>query len=125
MKKRTIKNLMLSMLGVFLFHACTSDFIVPDVTPLPPGTEVTLSGDVQPIFTDKCIGCHAPGITNPDLTTGHSYNSLWSNNLVDTVNPTQSILYLKINTGGSMAGFCNATQVQTVLEWIKQGAKDN
>jgi len=124
MKKKTIRNIILPVLGILLFHACTSDFIVSDLAPVPPGKVFTLSGDVQPIFTSKCIGCHTAGVTNPDLTVGHSYNNLMTMNLVDTLNPAQSVIYVKITTG-DMAGFCTPSDAQTILEWIKQGAKNN
>jgi hypothetical protein len=55
-----------------------------------------------------------------------AYNSLISMNLVDTINPTQSVIYMKISPSGSMNLYIKTpTNQQIILNWIKQGAKNN
>jgi len=114
----------------------------------PPDDDVTLSGDVQPIFTANCAfsGCHAG--TNPalgqNLSAGQSYGSI-----VDVVSqeapalmrvrpflPDSSYLVHKIQgTQGSVGGSggrmplggapLTADQIATIRAWITAGALDN
>ena len=98
------------------------------VTPVRPSTDqqVSFQRDIQiPIFDTKCVSCHMPGTTPPDLSSSNSYNSLFSGGFIDTVTPAQSSLYLSMISGGSMSAYCNASEAQLVLTWISQGAKNN
>ena len=88
-----------------------------------------LYSDVQTIFTTKCTVCHG-GAGGLSLVSPGSYGNLI---LVNSVaNPAQfrvkpfdaanSNLFVKVNTGGSMNGFLNATDITTITNWINQGA---
>ncbi len=117
---------------------------------VPP--ETTLAALIQPIFNQKCIGCHATGGTGwsgtggssggLDLTTGHSYASL--NGVATFELPGQdpmfrltpgsldsSYLYQKISTttpkyGVRMPQFSStglsANQIKAIKRWIEKGA---
>jgi hypothetical protein len=125
MQKSKMKNIALVILGIVFLAACTSKTIVP--IPVPTGP-VSFSNDVVPIFSSSCAitGCHVAGNIAPDLTPSKAYNSLMTMNLVDTITPAQSILYMKVNTGGSMNMFIkDPADPQIILNWITQGAKDN
>jgi hypothetical protein len=122
MQTRKIAYLFFILLGVFMLNACEYEKIQPEVP--PANTDVDLSTDIQPIFNSSCIGCHN-GNTPPDLRTGYSYNALINGNFVDVNNPSQSILYLEMNTGGGMATYTNASDAALVLLWIEQGAENN
>ncbi len=107
---------------VAMISGCQYLHIVPD--PIP--ADVSFSTNVAPIFTANCIGCHTSGGQVPDLTAANAWNSLTSQNLVDTSNPTASILYVKINTGAMPpGGSLSQTQIEMILKWIQQGAKNN
>lgn len=125
MQKSKLRNIALVILGMLFLAACTNKTIVP--IPVASGP-VSFSNDVVPIFTNSCAinGCHATGNIAPDLTPTKAYNSLLAMNLVDTINPTQSVLYMKVSPVGSMNQFIKSpTDEQVILNWIKQGAKDN
>jgi len=98
-----------------------------DPVPVVVPDSVSFSVNVLPIFDARCdnSGCHITGGTAPDLTAANAYNSLIVFGYVDTDLPEQSQLYLKMNTGGSMAKFCNPGDADIVLKWIQQGALDN
>ena len=125
MQNRTLITLIVLIAGIILMASCTDKYITkPYITPPPPGYQYSLTTDVQPVFNDKCILCHKIGSIPPDLTSGNSYASLTSMNLINTKNPTGSILYKKMN-GGSMATYCTQQDADLVLQWIMQGAKNN
>lgn len=125
MKKRFLKLLFLSGTLLSLLTACEYDYIVP--TPPPPVVEndtISYSQDIQPIFTAKCITCHA-GSLKPDLTSGKSYNALSSGNYVIAGSPATSSLYNKVKPGGSMATYVTTDQLQLISRWITAGAKND
>lgn len=125
MQNRTINTLIVLIVGIILMASCTDKYITkPYVPPPPPGYQYSLTTDVQPVFDGKCARCHKTGFTPPDLTSGNSYASLTSMNLINTGNPTSSVLYKKMNDG-SMATYCTQQDADVVLQWIKQGAKNN
>lgn len=127
MQKSKLRNIALVILGTLFLAACTSKIIQPPDLPVPSGN-LSFKNDVVPIFTKSCAlpGCHATGNIQPDLTAGSAYNSLITMSLVDTILPDQSVLYKKISPGGTMNQYLpSATDRQTILYWIKQGAKHN
>jgi hypothetical protein len=114
---------LLSVILVFAsLAACEYAKIVPDIP--SPNVPVSFATDIQPIFSAKCTGCHRPGGLTPNLTTGNSFESLTSNNLVVAGNAASSILYQKVSAG-SMSSYPTATQVGLIQNWINQGAKNN
>lgn len=103
---------------------------------------VSFAADVQPIFTDRCLGCHAGPVptANLDLSAGASRPNLV--NVVSTgyapalrVAPgdtTASVLFHKVfGTGvyGARMPFGGASLPQVELDrirtWIVEGARDN
>jgi len=109
-------------LGIILLIACEYTKVVPE--PIPD-TPVSFSADLIPIFDQKCKSCHAPGGTMPDLTPGNAYASLVEYEQFVPFNADASILYTKCATGGSMAMYCNSTDVQLIRNWINQGGENN
>lgn len=130
MKKILLQTLAVLAIIVFV-SSCQYKFIVEPVI-IPPDPEdttlpkVSFSAEVEPIFNDRdCTGCHQTGQTKPDLTTGNAYNSIMSMGLVDTADAQSSIIYQRpLPTGGHYAKY-TATDANTVLTWIVQGAMDN
>lgn len=123
MQKRKIVYLFLFLFGIMFLASCEYETIKPETTPVP--TVISYSTDIQPIWNKTCTGCHGQGLTAPDLSAGASYNSLINGGLVDTQNPQASIIYTVMASGGSMSAYTNASDANLVLEWIKQGAKNN
>jgi|WetSurMetagenome_2_1015567.scaffolds.fasta_scaffold1104203_2 hypothetical protein len=125
MQKSKLRNMALVIMGLLVLAACTSKTIVP--VPVPTGP-VSFSSDIVPIFNSGCAitGCHVAGNVAPDLTESKAYNSLMTMNLVDTLNPAGSVLYVKVSPGGTMNHYIqNPADVQIILNWITQGAKNN
>jgi hypothetical protein len=126
MQKSKLKNIAVVILGTLFLAACTSKTIQPPDLPVPSGN-LSFSKDVVPIFTKSCAisGCHASGFIQPDLSASNAYNSLISMSLVDTLHPTQSVIYVKITQGTMKSYLSSAADGQSILYWIKQGAKNN
>jgi hypothetical protein len=126
MQKIKLFNLIFVLLGLFLFGACEYATIQPDapIPPPPPGDSTSYSLKVQPIWDAKCLMCHK-GSQIPDLRAGNSYQSLMDNNMVVKSNSAESVLYKKVNTGGSMNMYCTSADISTIKFWIDEGAKNN
>ena len=89
-----------------------------------PNTPVSFTSEIQPLFSAKCAvsGCHS-GAVSPNLSDGKAYSSLIDGGLVDTLNATTSVLYVKITTNMPPTKL-PASDISKVLFWIKQGAKE-
>lgn len=80
------------------------------------------------IFVPKCMGCHAN--THPNLTN-HSVLINPVNGLVNTANPAQSGLYLRVsgNSVGTQmpmgAPALSQQEMNSILSWIQSGAPNN
>ena len=139
MQFKKLKNLIAILFTAFAIFSCTSDYIVPEPPALPeppnndsipndtiPENLISFSGQIQPIFTAKCMPCHAVGAASPTLAAGKSYQSLMNTpGMIDTINPGNSALYLSMKTGGSMSQYCKKANADSVYKWIRQGAKNN
>ena len=132
MQIRKLKKLITVLSVIFILSSCARDYIVPD-PPAPPPTppspnenKISYAGEIQPVFSAKCVGCHGVGATLPTLVAGKSYQSLMSiSGMIDTVTPGNSILYKEMATGGGMSGYCFKSNADSVYKWIRQGAKNN
>lgn len=125
MYKRKFFNLIMLIVGLLVFFACTYEKIQYPAPP-DPTIPVSYSADIQAIWDKGCsVGCHRAGATPPDLSAANSYNALMNGGFVDTVTPEQSKIYTCMITGGSMATYTNPRDAGIVLTWIKQGAKNN
>lgn len=119
--KRYIKILaFLFMLGLV---ACEYDYVVEDIpTPDPdPDNPISFSTDVEPIFQNKCIGCHDS--RSPILTTGVAYDNLKNGNYINTTTPADSEIYERSTDGHGPK--MNSQERLLLLTWITEGAEDN
>ena len=102
-----------------------------------PAEGISYSQDVQPIYDQNCIDCH-PGSGNLDLTADNSYAetvnvsaSGYSGILVVPGDPEASVLYKKIDGSGAygsnmpVGGSLSQTQINTIKQWIEEGAQNN
>lgn len=122
---KTIILLIIALVGFATLHSCTYDWYEPIEPDIPD--VVSYSVNIQPIWDDGCndSGCHAAGGTSPDLTKENSYNSLWSNGLINTTDPYNSKIYTKCAPNGSMNKYTEPGDYQMILAWLEQGAKNN
>ncbi len=134
-----IFNIILFAFILALLTGCKYDFIVPEVVPpIDNGggnnngggtTDISFSKSVEPIFTNSnnCTACHKSGGTNPDLSTGKAYTSINKATYINTTTPESSKIYLypSPTTSTHTHKKYTAAEAATVLNWIKQGAKNN
>lgn len=117
-----MNRIILLFIALFALGSCTYDYVAPAEN-LP--TNVSFSQDVQPIFDQNCITCHN-GSQSPDLRASNSYDALMSGNYINTTSAEQSTLYKRINGGGMPpAGKLSTDDLNKILVWIKEGAKNN
>jgi len=131
MKPARFLSLILLVVVVSFFASCEYEFIEPEPVPPPPEPTDTISfaQEVQPIWdANNCTGCHKPGgAAGLDLTAPNAYNSLFSNDLVDTNDPPSSKIYYfpYPGTGEHAYKYSTEAQASQILYWIEQGALDN
>lgn len=90
----------------------------------------TLARDVQPIFDRKCVTCHPVAYPYLDLRSGRSYGQLYrvsaaTNPAFERVIPGRPDLsYLVIHPPDpSNRNLLTAPERQTIIDWIRAGAK--
>lgn len=122
MKWKKHRYLYLTLIIAFILpYSCEKETIIPIKV-----ETVSFKNDIVPIFTSKCIECHA-GSRNPDLRAANAYNSLKKGNYYDTIVAAQSILYKQLTTNTSHAQTSKVSdlEVQKILLWITKGAKND
>jgi mono/diheme cytochrome c family protein len=108
-------------------------------TGAPTGAQVSFKKDITSIFTAHCATCHLNGVALGGLSLAN-YASLqkggseFSGSIVKAGDHAHSLLWEKVQPtapwpGGSrmpLGGpYLTTAQVQTIADWIDQGAKDN
>lgn len=93
-------------------------------------TDPSYSDDVQPIFTANCVGCHGSAAQNGNYRLDSRAGAMANGS--DTVpnvipgEPDSSKLYQNLDFGTMPpTGPLEGMKIQTVKNWITQGAKDN
>lgn len=123
MKKSLQSISILSAISALLLTtSCTKDYYQSDPPP-DPSTPVSYSADMQPFFDARCVSCH--GSVAPNLSASVGYNNLIQGGYINLATPENSLLYTKINVGGTMEAYANSAQRQMTLLWIEQGALNN
>jgi mono/diheme cytochrome c family protein len=132
MQSKTLRKLLTIFFVLVIFSSCSRDNIVPDppAPPAPPPdsteSQISYSGEIQPIFTANCVKCHATGKVAPTLSEGKSYQSLMNTaGMIDVAAPGNSKLYQEMQPGGGMSSFCTKANSDSTYKWIRQGAKNN
>src|SRR5579862_4334578 len=95
-----------------------------------PAANVDFNKQVQPIFTEQCVGCHkgsgAPSGLQLDSAAGALKGSS-SGAVIVPGNSKQSLLAQRISdTAGNQmppGGPLAKDQIDTIINWIDQGAK--
>jgi len=115
--------------GFLAWQSCEYEWI--EAEPADPNDTIpdtiSFSAEIIPIFERGCNAsvCHGPGGESPELTAENAFTSLFAENQIDLAVPENSILYVKMNTGGSMNKYTEPGDAELVLEWIQQGALNN
>ncbi len=107
----------------------------------PPAGTVFYSSQVQPIFTNNCVGCHTPGgqapfslqagVSRGNIVNVQATSSCTSDKRVLPGNSASSVLYKKVsgNTCGArmpMGGTpLSQSDIGLIRDWIDQGAENN
>jgi len=154
MRMRIIKVFSWAAVAWVAFGCGMTTVQVPPVqTPPPmnpgPGQPVSLSQDVQPIFTAHCASCHRDGggaavffgikirldSSDDAFSTLVNQTSVQNSSftLVKPSDSANSLLYLKISSNNPPVGSrmpllsspLSDSQIQTIKDWIDQGAADN
>jgi hypothetical protein len=94
---------------------------------------VSFQKDILPIFdAASCAqpGCHGGDNPNGGLNLGDdkAYTQLTTKGYINTAEPEISILYLRLSDNSSPmppTGQLPASSLNKILDWIKQGAKNN
>lgn len=129
MKKISYIQIVLALFMTLFLSQCYYDQIVYE-EPEPPAGELSFLNEIIPIFNASCniSGCHNAGGIAPDLSPANAYNALINGNFINTDVPEDSELYQWMAGNRSISmpiSGPNAAYNVTVLQWIKQGAKNN
>lgn len=111
--------------GFMAWQSCEYDWI--ETEPIIVPDTVSFANDIIPIFERGCnvSVCHGNGGVAPELTAENAFTSLIAENQIDPVTPENSILYVKVASGGSMNKYTKPGDPEIILKWIQQGALDN
>lgn len=128
MKKYTIFLILIS--ASLFFNSCKYDFILPEEVPViePGGDPISFESQIAPIFStgNKCTACHKTGgFASPDLSNSATVYSQIVPKYVDLASPASSKIYTYSTSGTHNNLKVSATQSVLLLQWIKEGAKNN
>jgi len=130
------KSIILIFFELLIFQSCSKD-VGPLELENNPTQNVKFATDVQAIFNNQCISCHNSS-DDLNLETGNSYNNLvnvnatsYNGKRVVAGDAENSVLYKKIDGSGAygsnmpLGGNLSATQINTIKQWIVEGALNN
>lgn len=133
MKKSILKYIVVVVfIHSIAIVSCRKDIgpiVIPPVNPPP----VSFVNDIQPIFDASCVSCHDEFHQYLNLKPCCSYYELLFTGTnapyVDTINPEQSMIYMRLmGTASPAMPFGNPlpqNEIDLVLRWIQEGAKNN
>lgn len=109
--------------GVVLLSLCACTYEqIEDLVP----EDLSFEAHVEPLFDNKCASCHyTSGRTEPDLSTGHSYEALVSGAYVVPYDADNSTVVSKIESGHPATNPMSYGETAIVRQWINDGAIEN
>jgi len=124
--KKLFQYIMLLTASLFM-TSCYYDAFPEEVDIIDPGTDISYSNDIVPLWV-QCTGCHKAGGDEPNMQDD-SYNNLL-NGFVVPNDADASILYksllgidgIQLMPPGSQ---WPDSKINLVKEWINQGAQNN
>lgn len=120
MKLRLSLTVVIILIAAAGFTSCEKIGIKP--IPFDPTTIWHFQADVQPIFNANCISCHN-GSKSPDLRDGKSFSALSKGYIAAPAETSR--LFVKISSDSQHIPRTSDTQKLIILNWLKQGAKNN
>ncbi|MBK9074597.1 MAG: hypothetical protein IPL77_06365 [Flavobacteriales bacterium] len=144
MSRSQLPHAFLFAIGVFS-AGCTKDegpLYIPEPVTLDPGIPmdtVFFATEVMPVFQQHCWVCHPP-MGEMDLSTGVAYANLVNVPALGYApalrivpgDPMASVLWHKISQSTTYGlnmppngTFLTNEELQTIRDWIEQGAMDN
>lgn len=128
MKPKILIQMAIVILAVS-FTGCYKDIMSPGQDPTAPPQAVSFSGDLLPLFVANCAttGCHdAVPAHKPALTADKAYIAITGGGFINTVVPADSKLYGEVKSGSMPpAGALKTSDIQKILDWIRNGAPNN
>ena len=131
MKLFGIKWIITFYVVIFLF-SCESKNENKSVVNIIDSNEISFKRDIQPLFVEDCSECHdyLSGNNAYKMLTTQKSSCKDSPNYIDTLNPKSSYLYVKLHdvpvSGITMKGdHWTSENIEKLLKWIEQGAKNN
>lgn len=122
-------KLMLRIISVFLVVAVEGcNYREPKISKTLTNNGLTFTALREQIFKNNCIGCHsgADAAMGIDLS---DYTELMKSNfgVVTAGNPLNSTLYLNVQSGRMPPGGprLSDTEIKSIFDWIKEGAREN
>lgn len=126
-----IKKAVFISISIILLASCSKDE-GPFYTTLSDTSSISFKKNVQPIFNSYCTRCHTTSHKKLILLESYSYKQLLTDGArapyVDTKNPESSIIWQYLNGKPTImppSGSIPDYEKQVILNWIKQGAKNN
>jgi len=103
------------------------NYLTKGALPIKP-TYISFKNIIIPMINENCISCHNASGQKPDFTSLNTmYSTMTSKTIegcgVDTVTATNSGLYKTLT--GPMAGKLSDSEMQLLLKWISEGARNN
>lgn len=123
---KTINNQWGKLLFLLILPVLQSCYYDVVITEDETGTTVkSFSSEVLPVFRSSCVSCHDGTITLPDLRDDQAYKSLTLGNYLSVSDPEKSTLITKIRSGHPYQGALTEGEIQRLISWMKEGAKEN
>ena len=125
--KKLFRLALVSSLSLMCFSCYYDELYIPEIPEIPDDQIVSFQDDIQPIFTENCIGCHNTTIANPDLREGNSYNAIVPEYVI-AEDAENSELYQKLpgkNHPDQSVPALDVEEIALIKGWIDQGAKNN
>lgn len=132
-----ISNVVLFSFVLFIY-ACEHE---QGTGPQGGGVQPTFSSIQDNIFTQKCVnrGCHNPTPGPMSLQVGNAFGNLvniqspvYGRPRVDPGDPNNSVLYLKVISGGGVGSQMplsgsklSSEEMNAIRDWIAGGAQNN
>ena len=125
--KKLFRLALVSSLSLMCFSCYYDELYVEEIPEIPDDQIVSFQDDIQPIFTENCIGCHNTTIANHDLREGNSYSAIVPEYVIEE-DAENSELYQKLpgnNHPIDTDSPLDVDEIALIKGWIDQGAKNN
>ena len=129
-----MKKLLPPVFFLLLFAACEKDYhYIQKPVEIDPGFQISFTQEIAPIFANHgcaVANCHSTGANSPDLTPGSAYANL--SGYISKEKAESSRIYVVLTDkndpyymGTKGSSPVTAEETAKLLQWIKQGAKNN